>query len=218
MKTIKSTDLTERVERLERQNLILKTIGLTGLFIASIFFVINSTAAKDSEIVAQKFTLISPDGKECGYLGYDSATKNPRLSLKQCGGTPEVIGLLIEKDSPSLRLDALGRPMAILSADKNTGSAQLMLESSVVSENSSGVAFLSSGNAAVAPQFFLEGREKGRIDLWQGRDFFRIQDANNLKRFSIDKSNPDTIALHFFDKNGNTETYKVPPTTPTKIK
>lgn len=210
METNNPLDFTARIERLERQNLILKIIGLTGLFILSALFVVNTTSARGSQVVAQKFIITDDNGKECGYLGFDPTTKNPRLSLKQCNGSMEQIGLLIEKDSASLRLDALGLPTAFMTANRAEGMAKLELNGQAGSPGgSSGVAYLSSGSTAVPPQFFLEGREKGRVDIWGGRHYFRVQDSSSLTRFLIDKLSTDDVALHFYDKNG-AETHHVP--------
>ena len=212
MNDVAVSNLNARIEWLERQNLILKIIGLVVVFVFVLAFVIPKTNANDSEVAAQRFTLLSPDGKKCGYLGYDQETKNPRLSLGECGGSQEMIGLIIEKDSSSLVLDVFGFPRALLQTNRRQGNAILGLYGQPVSDGASGAAYMSSGNNQSAPQLFLDGREKGRLDLFiNSKDYFRFSDDKAKTRFVINKPQNDNVALRFYDKTGANEIYRVTP-------
>jgi hypothetical protein len=202
-----------RIARLERQNLILKIVGFGALLFVAFNFGVGKKAVEETQIKAQKFVLVDAQGKECGYLGYDAESRNPRLSLKQCGGSNEQISLRYDNNSPMIMLDA-GLPRATLKADREQKMSILYLEGQQGSPGgSSGVARISSGSTATAPQFYLEGREKGRVDIWgNSRQSLRIQDDGSLTRFLINKTNPESIALRFYDKTGTRETFKVPPT------
>lgn len=216
MQTENSTDLLTRVEKLERQNLILKVIGSAVLLFAAYSFGSNQNFGfKDNTtITAQKFAIVNDKGKECGYLGYDAETQNPKLFFTDCGTDNERITLSTNKYVPALRLGGVGST-AILQGgtekpQNGNWNSQAILQ---LWADYAGSASISSGDQQSAPQMLLDGKKKGSVQLFADGDFFKIYDDGNKKRFSVRKTDRDAISLFFFDKDGK-ETHRFPAVKP----
>lgn len=196
------SEIEAKIKKLERQNIFLKIFGLIIVLVFGFAFVSHNTTAQQTEITAQKFKIVSPDGKNCGFLGFDPKSKNAQLSMTLCGGTNPEVKLFVDENNAVLNLN-VGNPMAILQATRKSGMSSLQLQSEPGTPGGTyGVSIMESGNKAVPPHLILDGRDKGRMEFFLNSNYLKVEDDGRKTRMAIFKPHNDNLAIQFYSKFG----------------
>ncbi len=192
--------LTQRLDRLERQNRWWKILGVSAMAILGLAVFVGATGSKEKiqaqTVEARNFVLRDADGQAVGTLGLEKEHGWPVLALTNANGETGVVLSATDAEHGSfLRLsDEEGRDRVVLSVPNSIGLILLK------DEENKPQAVLGERLLSLYDE---NGTQRMKIET-AGNPVLRLMDEASETRVLLDSSFDGSPAIRFFDNGGKT--------------